>query len=1097
MKSIHYTLQKKSIQYKQLGLLSSALLLLSVVLTIPSVKAEETNFSRDVAAAIDDGLDWLDSQNVFSNPSSLSTANRDALGLAALSIMERRISDDQNAAPVGYENATADDQVKIQTLMTYIINRATGAAMYSYRDGGDLMAISLYVRTGGPSTQLAITAINSIFDRFNGSQSPYGFWAYRGMGNDSSTTQLVVAGLAGARAVFSDPRFTDAVRLGQLNTLASNSANAYANNGRVGNLINDGSGFGYSPNHPPSYQQTASGLWSQIIGGYDLNSPSVQQYLRWLYLRYNYQTIQAYRNSWNNAHLYYMWSSAKAYTFLEDSGAIADIGNLDTHGLGTLPNNAAPEENARLTRRDPDADPRVARRGAGGAGYYSSIHEQPRWYYDYAYTLMGLQGVNGQFVSNIGQWNNIAAHSYALLVLERSVGGGCVDSDNDEACDAEDNCPALPNPDQLDDDQDGIGNLCDDCPQDADPNQLDLDGDDVGDACDVCPDLSNPDQLDVDQDGVGDLCDLCQNTPNPNQIDADSDGLGDACDVCPDLSNPDQLDVDQDGVGDLCDLCQNTPNPNQIDADSDGVGDACDVCPELSNPNQLDRDQDGIGDQCDICVAMPNPSQDDLDQDGIGDACDNCLLVANPDQTDDDRDGLGDACDECIGTSGPELCDGIDNDCDNSVDEDPLLSPRCEVPGGGSCGIGEPRCEDGMIICEPLTTAQDELCNGLDDDCDGLIDESPEDEGRTCFTDLPGRCSFGRSRCENGVLVCDANNLAVEEECDLIDSDCDGLIDEGTRNLCGLCGEVETEVCDGIDQDCDGVLDEGTTCPDGYSCFEGTCADRCDSNECFGDTICVDGYCVDFCHNVECEVGSACQAGVCIDLCAEVNCGDGEACHMGECLRDSCFDIPCPAGQRCGPSGCEVDPCFGVDCADNAFCRDGLCVDSCGVISCPGDQRCVDGQCTGDPCTDVVCGAGEECVNGSCIENLCNNVSCDEGYICVYGECEFDGCSSIECPAGERCEIDEDGNAQCIGAWTDAPEPEVIDGEPIEAGTEMGSTEPEPDNEFIQDIPPVEEPEMEQGAESVSGCQQKHQSPFNVSFLFFILCGALVKRRLA
>ena len=74
----------------------------------------------------------------------------------------------------------------------------------------------------------------------------------------------------------------------------------------------------------------------------------------------------------------------------------------------------------------------------------------------------------------------------------------------------------------------------------------------------------------------------------------------------------------------------------------------------------------------------------------------------------------------------------------------------------------------------------------------------------------------------------------------------------------------------------------------------------------------------------------------------------------------------------------------------------------------------------------------------------------------------------------------------------------MIDGEPIEAGTEMGSTEPEPDNEFIQDIPPVEEPaEMEQGAESVSGCQQKHQSPFNVSFLLFILCGALVKRRLA
>ena len=1014
--------------------------------------AEETNFSRDVAAAIDDGIDWLDSQNVFSNPGSVGSQSSNALGLAALAIMERRISADQNAAPTGYDNATPPDQQKIQTLMTYIINRATGASFYAYRDGGDLMAISLYVRTGGPSTAAAITAINNIFDRINSNQGGYGFWHYRGPGNDSSTTQLVVAGLAGAKAVFSDPRFSDPVRLNQLDTLTANAADAYANDSSNGNLPNDGRGYGYSPSYSPSYQQTASGLWAQIIGGYDLNSVSVQQYLRWLYLRYNYETIASYRNSWNNAHLYYMWSSAKAYTFLEDSGAIANAGNIDTSDLGTLPSNLAPSENARLMRRDPNADPRVARRGAGGAGYYSSIHEQPRWYYDYAYTLMGLQDANGQIRSNIGQWNSIAAHSYALLVLERSVGGGCVDSDGDEACDAEDNCPSIP----------------------------------------------NPDQIDSDSDGVGDLCDICPMAENPEQFDLDQDGFGDACDTCPNLANPDQVDGDGDGVGDLCDSCPNTPNPDQTDDDGDNIGDACDVCLDLFNPDQADRDQDGIGDLCDNCIALPNPDQEDLDSDGIGNACDNCLLIANPDQIDDDRDGLGDACDSCVGVTGPEICDGIDNDCDNSIDEDPILSPRCEVPGGGSCGVGVPVCEGGQVICEPLTTAQDELCNGLDDDCDGRTDEQVSDEGQRCFTDLPGQCSIGISVCVSGELQCDAQNGSSDEICDLIDSDCDGLIDEGTRNSCGLCGETSAELCDGVDQDCDGQVDEESTCPDRLTCFGGECVDRCNSNECFGDTICVDGFCVDSCYDINCPQGQTCEAGSCVDPCEGVNCDEGEACYQGECQIDSCLEIPCPEGQRCGADGCEVNPCFNVSCEENAFCRDGVCVDSCGVISCPGDQYCVDGRCIDDPCAEIVCGAGDACVNGSCIPEMCSDISCDEGFVCVYGECQFDGCLSIECPPGEACELDRNGQAQCIGAWTDPPvtEPE----EPVEemtAGTEMESGDPDPENEFVQDIPPIEDPseDMNEVAESVSGCDQSQSKSVPLALILFIVTGFWISSR--
>ncbi len=1016
--------------------------------------AEVTNFSRDVSDAIDDGISWLDSIGVFNNPAGLSGPDRNALGLAALSIMERRVSADQNAASAGYGNATAEDQVRIQSLITYIINRATNASFSAYRDGGDLMAISLYARTGGPSQADAITAINNIFDRMRSGQGSHGYWAYSGPGTDSSTTQLVVAGLAGARAVFSDQRFVDPVRLGQLNTMTSTTANAYATRSTAGDLTNDGRGHGYSPTHAPSFQQTASGLWSQIIGGYDLNSQSVQEYLKWLYLRYNYQTIEPYRNSWPQAHLYYMWSSAKAYTFLEDSGAVAAPGNLDTQDLGTLPSNAAPSANVRLLHRDPSADPRVTRRGPEGAGYYNSIHELPRWYYDYAYTLMGLQDVNGRFVSNLNSWNRIASHSYAMLVLERSVGGGCVDSDNDDACDAEDNCPALP----------------------------------------------NPDQLDADNDGIGDLCDACPQNPDPNQFDTDGDGQGDACDVCPDLPNPDQEDVDGDGVGDLCDNCPAEADRSQADQDSDGFGDVCDVCPEVADPNQADGDQDGVGNACDLCIAVPDPSQSDLDEDGVGDVCDNCLLVSNTDQIDDDRDGVGDACDMCVGSSGPEICDGIDNDCDNIVDEDPLLSARCEVPGGGSCGVGIPRCVDGGVICEPLTTAQDELCNGLDDDCDGRLDEMTIDEGQRCFTDQPGSCSTGLSRCVDGELACDPAGSPSDEVCDLIDSDCDGFIDEGTRNQCGLCGDSLAEVCDGLDQDCDGVVDESAPCEGNLTCFAGECVNTCDSNECFGAEVCVDGFCVDPCQTTECNADQVCRGGECIDPCEEVTCADNEACYLGECRRDSCFEIPCPEGQRCGPAGCENDPCAEVVCEANSFCRDGVCIDSCGIISCPGDEQCVDGQCVGNPCSDIVCGAGEECINGSCTESPCDDVSCEEGYVCVYGDCEFNGCENIECPPGERCEINVDGDAQCVGDWTDPPPPEELEppignGGAEEAGMETG--EPTSDNEFTQDIPPVDELEEmgEGGAESVSGCQQSHSPTLPALFLALGIALIVIRRR--
>ena len=138
-------------------------------------------------------------------------------------------------------------------------------------------------------------------------------------------------------------------------------------------------------------------------------------------------------------------------------------------------------------------------------------------------------------------------------------------------------------------------------------------------------------------------------------------------------------------------------------------------------------------------------------------------------------------------------------ECDPTASGVDLGWQLCTLANGES-GLQHVQCDKGQLIHGPCQGCDPEICDGLDNDCDGQTDEGIGIG--ICETE----CGPGELICVLGGEIC-IGDEPDEEICDYQDNDCDGEIDEGQLNLCGVCGDVPEEICDGIDNNCNGTID--------------------------------------------------------------------------------------------------------------------------------------------------------------------------------------------------------------------------------------------------------------------------------------------------
>ena len=415
----------------------------------------------------------------------------------------------------------------------------------------------------------------------------------------------------------------------------------------------------------------------------------------------------------------------------------------------------------------------------------------------------------------------------------------------------------------------------------------------------------------------------------------------------------------------------------------------------------------------------------------------------------------------------PEICDGFDNDCDGGIDNgNPGGGDACETGLEGICGQGQTVCNQGRYDCRFVGNIGEEVCDGQDNDCDGLTDEGVTN---LCGTGGPAPtevCDGEDNDCDGltdeGVTnACGECGPVPEEVCDGEDNDCNGQVDEGLTNSCGECGPEPTEICDDEDNDCDGLIDEGVVNDCGECGPTPTEVCNGQDDDCDGQVderlINACGTCgptpVEECNGIDddCDgridenVLNAC--GFCGDPPEEVcdavdndcdgDIDEGVANACGGCgplpteicngIDDDCDgDTDEDVTNRCGTCGIEPDEiCDDQDNDCDGDIDEGV-TNACGQCGLLGADVCdgFDNDCDGDIDEDPDCVDGRSCVEGQCAEP-CAAGECPSGFLCNDGFCLVDRCVGLNCSDGQQCvdgECVDTNEIACDGVECLAPQ---------------------------------------------------------------------------